>query len=175
MIIITTSRAPSQRTRSFVKELVAVLPGAERINRGKYTLRELGYIATRAGADYVWIVYEKRGNPSAIKIYGIDYASPGVLVEKYMVLLKGITLSREIGNPLVKMECLDVEAGECDSRDCRLLGQVFLEAIGGASSACPNTLILIDHYGFVEAFFTHNKGRAGPVIRVRGVRVCSRS
>ena len=40
-LLITTSRAPSQRLVSFQKELKLILPNATRVNRGSYVLKDL--------------------------------------------------------------------------------------------------------------------------------------
>jgi U3 small nucleolar ribonucleoprotein protein IMP4 len=40
-VIITTARDPSSRLVSFVKEFRLLIPGAERINRGAYVMKDL--------------------------------------------------------------------------------------------------------------------------------------
>ncbi len=171
MIVVTTSRSPSQRTRSFVKELVAVIPGAHRFTRGKYTISELGYVASRIGAGYVWVVYEKRGNPSAIKVYSVDVLSPSMLLEHRLVLLHGVSLSRERGVPLIRIGCLSVDTSMCISDTCLSAGDVFIEAAGPSSSSCPGRVALHDKDKYTEARFMHGETETGPVIRIRGVRV----
>ncbi|MEM4758057.1 MAG: hypothetical protein QXX10_00005, partial [Desulfurococcaceae archaeon] len=41
LILVTTSREPSRRTRSFIKELSQTLPYTRVFNRGKRTLVEI--------------------------------------------------------------------------------------------------------------------------------------
>ena len=97
-VIVTTSRAPSPRTRSFVKDLVSVTPGSVKVNRGHLTLEELAVLAMERGADRVVIVGERRGNPSIIRIYA-PRGRPPKLVNIVTFIVKGVSLSREAGRP----------------------------------------------------------------------------
>jgi U3 small nucleolar ribonucleoprotein protein IMP4 len=92
-LLVTTSREPSRRTRSFVKDLVPAIPHAVRVNRGKATYSELAVRATSLGAYGVLIVLERKGNPSALL-----YAEPEGLQLRKLFLLKisGVSLLREI-------------------------------------------------------------------------------
>ena len=93
-MVITTSREPSNRTRSFVNELVTILPVLVKVNRGKATLLDLYDISISKRAKWLIIVYEKKGNPSMLKIFKPDIPKSG-LDEKYRILLRGVTLYRE--------------------------------------------------------------------------------
>ncbi len=93
-VLITTSREPSQRTRSLVNELVAIIPVLSKFNRGKSTLKELYDIALSRRARFLVMVYEKKGNPSMLRIYSVDTVS-GDLVPRYNIFLKGLTLYRD--------------------------------------------------------------------------------
>ncbi|MEM4782798.1 MAG: hypothetical protein QXG29_00470 [Sulfolobales archaeon] len=92
-LLITTSREPSRRTRSFVKDLSTVLPNSIRVTRGKATHAELASKASSLGAHGVLIILEKKGNPSAIM-----FAEPAGSELKKVFLLKlgGVSLLREI-------------------------------------------------------------------------------
>ncbi len=96
LIIITTSRAPSPRTRSLTRDLLAVLPRSERVTRGHLTMEELAAIARSKGARRVVILGERRGNPSIIRIYQpSEPPERPVLVNIVTLLLRGVTLARE--------------------------------------------------------------------------------
>ncbi len=97
-ILVTTSRRPSPRIRSFVKDLVAVIPGAIRFTRGHYSMEELAREAYTLGADRIVVVGERRGNPGIIRVYAYD---PGELRPYNIVtfIVKGVTLSREAHTP----------------------------------------------------------------------------
>lgn len=92
-LLITTSREPSRRTQSFVKDLCRVLPNSVRVVRGRATYAELAVRASSLGAYGALIVLEKRGNPSALL-----YARPeGLGLRKVFLLrLGGVSLLREL-------------------------------------------------------------------------------
>ncbi|MBZ2165629.1 Brix domain-containing protein [Methanobacterium spitsbergense] len=64
-MLITTSRKPSQRTRSFCKGLVRVL-NSSYINRGKMSIRDVLIKSSELGNNTIAVVSEMKGNPSRI-------------------------------------------------------------------------------------------------------------
>ena len=70
--LFTTSRRPSPRLRTFVKELAAVFPNAVRVNRGKKSLTELYSDAMSLNAARIIIIEQKKGNPGAIRIFDVN-------------------------------------------------------------------------------------------------------
>lgn len=72
-IMITTSHEPSARLKMFVKELRLIFPNAQRMNRGKYELKQL-IRASRANdvTDFI-IVHEHRGVPDNLVICHLPY------------------------------------------------------------------------------------------------------
>ena len=97
-ILVTTSRRPSPRVRSFVKDLVGVIPGAHRFTRGHFSMSELAREAYNMGADRIVVVGERRGNPGIVRVYGYTL---DLLEAKNIVtfIVKGVTLSRETRTP----------------------------------------------------------------------------
>ncbi|MCX8184962.1 MAG: hypothetical protein RMI56_02315 [Sulfolobales archaeon] len=92
-LLITTSREPSRRTRSFVKDLSLAVPHSLKLNRGKATYGELAGRASSLGAYGVLLVLEKKGNPSALLFAKQD----GLELKKVFLLrLAGVSLLREI-------------------------------------------------------------------------------
>lgn len=67
-MLITTSRKPSKRTRSFCQYLNRVL-SSEYINRGKMSMRDVLLKANDLGYSHVAVVYEYNGNPSKITFF----------------------------------------------------------------------------------------------------------
>ncbi|GEM_PF-1736367 len=63
MTLVTTSRKPSPRTRSFSRDLARAI-GARYMTRGKANLQEVFSLD-----DRVVIVKERHGNPSLIEVY----------------------------------------------------------------------------------------------------------
>jgi len=97
-ILITTSRRPSPRVRSLVKDLASILPGGVRFTRGHYSMEELAREASLLGADRIVVVGERRGNPGIIRVY--DYDDSFNVRNIVSFIVKGVALSRELGRPL---------------------------------------------------------------------------
>ncbi|MEA2069713.1 MAG: hypothetical protein U9O98_00320 [Asgard group archaeon] len=92
--VITTSRNPSQRTRSLLRDVVRVIPWSFHFTRGSCSLKDLANELTVLGINRCLIVHERKGNPAVIKFYKLI---EGVLVERdYRIKLKGVTLAREL-------------------------------------------------------------------------------
>ena len=92
-LIITTSREPSRRTRSFIKDLVLAVPHSIKFNRGKFTLDDLRRIVINKGAYGLLMIYEKKANPSALVYYEISGTE---LKRTYLLKITSIKLGREI-------------------------------------------------------------------------------
>jgi U3 small nucleolar ribonucleoprotein protein IMP4 len=91
--VLTTSRKPSQRTRSFIRDLVRVIPWSFHFTRGSCSLKDLANELAVLGIIRLLIVHEKKGNPSLVKFYKLD---EGQLMERdYRLRIKGISLARE--------------------------------------------------------------------------------
>ena len=67
MILVTTSRKPSPRTRTFSRDFAQAL-GAEYFTRGKANLRQV-FSLLRDEGDVLVMIKERRGNPSLIEVY----------------------------------------------------------------------------------------------------------
>jgi|Deesub1362A_J573_1020465.scaffolds.fasta_scaffold00115_74 rRNA maturation protein Rpf1 len=82
MILITTSRKPSNRTRSFCKDLQKAIPGSVYKTRGKARLQDLLH------QERTVYVTESKGNPRTIEIY-----EKGKRL--LHIVITGVKLSRE--------------------------------------------------------------------------------
>ncbi|MBW9221358.1 ribosomal biogenesis protein [Methanothermococcus sp. SCGC AD-155-M21] len=93
MIVITTSRKPSQRTRSFVNDLARVLSGKV-LTRGKTSLREI-----LNNYPKIILIGEYKGNPGKIKFYNS-------IKGKLLILSISVKLQREVCNREIEnIEC----------------------------------------------------------------------
>lgn len=92
-VVITTSRRPSRRTRSLVRDLAAVIDGAVRFTRGHESLKSLAAMARTYGIKSVVIVGERKGNPGLLAAYAI---SDKGLLPVAAIRIAGVTLSREL-------------------------------------------------------------------------------
>jgi U3 small nucleolar ribonucleoprotein protein IMP4 len=70
-MLITTSRKPSQRTRSFGRNLERVL-NSKYVNRGKMSIRDVMIKSVQLEFNNTVIISETKGNPSRIDLYDTD-------------------------------------------------------------------------------------------------------
>lgn len=91
-VLVTTTRRPSPRTRSLVRDLVSVIPGAIRLTRGHMNTEELAFEAASRGVERVLIIGTRRGNPSIARFYR---PAPPKLEHIGTLIIRGVTLGRE--------------------------------------------------------------------------------
>lgn len=129
-MLITTSRKPSQRTRSFCKSLASVL-NVKNINRGKMSIRDVLVKSSELGYGMVMLVSEMKGNPNKIDFqdeYGETIFSMDVTVgipksgaSKDRVQPKSLKIYSEVGE-LVKIgDLLGIPLNTDDSETKNLL------------------------------------------------------
>lgn len=86
-ILITTSRDPSSRLTQFAKELRLCIPNSNRINRGGYTVNELGAACRSNGLTDLLVVHEHRGVPDALVLSHFPHG-PTLLFTLHGVVLR---------------------------------------------------------------------------------------
>ena len=94
MIAIGTTRKPTQRVRSFIKELTRVIPGSIRLTRGKQGFAEFCEGAHDAGATRLLLVGAFHGSPGRIGF--LDYSGDTWEFFPPTVIIKSIQLLREV-------------------------------------------------------------------------------
>eukprot|EP00927_Polykrikos_kofoidii_P078305 TRINITY_DN75147_c0_g1_i1.p1 TRINITY_DN75147_c0_g1~~TRINITY_DN75147_c0_g1_i1.p1 ORF type:complete len:327 (+),score=74.67 TRINITY_DN75147_c0_g1_i1:143-1123(+) len=72
-VLVTTSRDPSSRLSQFLKELRLLLPGAQRMNRGGYVVKDLMQLARTHEMTDVVIVHEHRGEPDGLVVCHLPF------------------------------------------------------------------------------------------------------
>lgn len=72
-ILLTTSRDPSSRLAQFVKELRLVFPGAQRVNRGAYVVKDLMHLARSHEMTDIIIIHEHRGEPDGLIVCHLPF------------------------------------------------------------------------------------------------------
>jgi len=72
-VLITTSRDPSSRLTQFLKEMRIVFPGAQRMNRGHYVVKDLMELARSKGMTDVVMVHEHRGEPDGLVVCHLPF------------------------------------------------------------------------------------------------------
>ncbi|KAI8117590.1 hypothetical protein FF38_06261 [Lucilia cuprina] len=72
-VMITTSHEPSARLKMFVKELRLIVPNSQRMNRGKYELKQIVHACKSNGVTDLIIVHEHRGVPDNLVVCHLPY------------------------------------------------------------------------------------------------------
>lgn len=98
-VIVTTSREPSQRVRSFCSEIEAASDLFTYINRGKRTITDLLTTVKFLRSSCLIMVCSYKGNPGRFDFY---QATGKVLQRKLSLLILGVKLAREMGVRNVK-------------------------------------------------------------------------
>ncbi|PNV77891.1 MAG: hypothetical protein C0200_03875 [Thermoproteota archaeon] len=178
MIIFTTSRYPSQRTRSFLKDLCRVIPGAVKVNRGKSSIMDLSEKAIRLGASRLVIIDQIKGNPSRMRFFDVTKTPPEP--NPRAVLFSGVALRREITERRApKVETIEVAFSDESIRELsNLLGEgmgisvlgnpIRSEELGKVNS----DVVLFVHLNkklTISFFLTDPVEELGPRIYVKGV------
>lgn len=71
--MITTSHEPSARLKMFVKELRLIIPNAQRMNRGKYELKQIVQACKANDVTDLIIVHEHRGVADNLVVCHMPY------------------------------------------------------------------------------------------------------
>ena len=181
LIIVTTSHRPTQRVRSFVKDLASVLPYAVKVNRGKASLLDLYYDAMAIGAKRVVVVGVKKGNPGIIRVY-MPREPPEIGLDEIVVIsLSGVKLRRE--HPEAQ-KTFNIRSLGIDARDIRdkIVGRVadtlvraFLAKLVVFDEDIEKVDVLvklhIEEKELIMTFVCGATGRVcGPTLRVIAVR-----
>jgi rRNA maturation protein Rpf1 len=93
VILLTTSRRPTSRIRTFCRDLARSIPNIIRINRGKLSLDGIGERALGFNADRVVIVDRWKGGPGKIELFQIG--PEGLIPIFPLMYIAGIRLKRE--------------------------------------------------------------------------------
>lgn len=91
-MLITTSRKPSPRTRSFAGSLERVF-NSKYINRGKMSMRDVFLKLRASDHTKVAVISEMKGNPSRIEFFD---------PEGDLILSMGVTVSNSLGKGRIR-------------------------------------------------------------------------
>ncbi|MCX8181637.1 MAG: hypothetical protein N3D12_00805 [Candidatus Methanomethyliaceae archaeon] len=94
-VLVCTSLRPSPRTRTFCRDLGASSSIFQYYVRGKSNILSLMSYAYMNGAQKVWLVSSRHGNPGTITFYEVRSPYPTIIGS---IIIKGVTLRRELGN-----------------------------------------------------------------------------
>ncbi|XP_074873656.1 U3 small nucleolar ribonucleoprotein IMP4 isoform X2 [Carettochelys insculpta] len=72
-VMITTSRDPSSRLKMFAKEMKLVVPGAQRMNRGRHEVGALLQACKANGVTDLLVLHEHRGQPDGLIVSHLPF------------------------------------------------------------------------------------------------------
>jgi U3 small nucleolar ribonucleoprotein protein IMP4 len=93
VILLTTSRRPTGRIRTFCRDFVSSIPDVVRVNRGKMSLDGVAERAIELEADRVVVVDRWRGGLGRINLFRVS--STGLKSVPPLMLISMIRLRRE--------------------------------------------------------------------------------
>lgn len=93
-ILVTTSRRPIRRIRTFCRDLVRSIPHVFYINRGKLNLDGIAEKALEANANRVVIVSRYKGGPGKIQLFQASI-NQGLTQIPPVLYVAGLRLQRE--------------------------------------------------------------------------------
>jgi hypothetical protein len=174
--IFSTSRNPSRRTRTLIKDLTWVFPRASRIPRGTKNIYELAAMALAVKASSLIIVSTRKGNPRAMSFYRVTE-------QKYFQLplelsLSGVKLRAEFSkkHPSRPKELLILPKEPLSPRGkilCERISQIFRLPIINHPHPVGKTAIImqVDEPNIVRITFLHGASptEIGPQLRIRKV------
>ncbi|MDD1775398.1 MAG: ribosomal biogenesis protein, partial [Methanobacterium sp.] len=97
-MLITTSRKPSPRTRSFARNLERIF-NSKYVNRGKMSMRDVFIKSRELGYRNSIVISEIKGNPSRIEVFDLE-GDP--------VLSVDITVSNPLGSGRIQKKDLNL-------------------------------------------------------------------
>ena len=153
MILITTSRKPGRKTRTFSRDLQRALPNSLYINRGKGSIEDIVELALAQGFMRILIVGETKGNPSLIRTLELE-GEPRWGIQIYI-------------NPI--KFCRDLPCGGNEGDFLRVESEKFgdvLNRVFGYPVQEGEPVVLREEKSIVE--FLYDGKPVGPVFRLRG-------
>jgi len=139
VILVTTSRRPTERIRSLCRELAHVIPNAVRVNRGKLSLDGVAERALEFGADRVIIIDRWKGGPGKIDFFRAD--SEGLSPVPPKLYVSGVRLQREFKIKVRKIRPITLTASSEGSSQAGKLAEVlsgFLEIPKSTEGCVPS-------------------------------------
>ena len=106
MILLTTSRRPTQLMRTFCRDLARSIPNVIRINRGKLSLDGIAEKALEFNADRVIIIDRWNGRPTKIELFCMGPA--GLTPVPPLIYFASIRFQREFEAKIKSVKSLTI-------------------------------------------------------------------
>lgn len=180
-ILLTTSRNPSRRTRTLIKDLVHVVPRAARISRGTKNLYELAAAALASKTALLVVVSTRKGNPGSISFFWVTEQMQLALE----LSLKGVKLRYEIARRRMPKadKLLVLPRGHLSPRAqrlCEILSKMLEAPLieGPQNAGEASTIMKIEEAdNIIRLTFVHGKlaKEVGPSLAIRAVKFLERA
>jgi rRNA maturation protein Rpf1 len=140
LILLTTSRRPNGRLRTFCRDLANSILDVTRVNRGKMSLDGVAEKAIELEADRVVVVDRWHGGPGKINLFQIS--STGLKPVPPIMLIRGIRLRRELrkGRRHARSSAITMEPEDSTelTRIAERLSKFFGLPVLSLDEACKN-------------------------------------
>ncbi|WP_423793103.1 ribosomal biogenesis protein [Methanocaldococcus indicus] len=157
-MIITTSRKPSQRTRSFARDLERVL-NIPYVQRGKLSLKELFEIDNN-----ILLIGEFRGNPGSLVFYNLEK-------DKKLSSFITVKLQREIcGGKVENNNGIKIKINY-NNEYLHLYEEFFFNHFNINNESNFTLSVEKDSKYLFAIQFYKNRVKIGPLIRVKSVKL----
>jgi len=123
VILLTTSRRPTGRTRTFCNDLERSVPNLTRINRGKLGLDGIAEKALELDADRVAIVNQWKGGLGKIGLF--EAGASGLVPSPPLIYIRSMRLRREFGAKIKPVRSLVISTTPRDSSEIERLAEAF--------------------------------------------------
>jgi len=121
-ILLTTSRRPTNRLRTFCRDITHSIPNIVRINRGKLSLETLVEKAIELNADRVIIVDRWKGGPGKIELF---YVRERLIGTPPLIYLKGVKLRREFREKAKKVQACAITVLDNEDRELQKFSDIL--------------------------------------------------
>lgn len=163
--LLTSSRRPSRRTRTLMKDLELVIYGIVRFTRGHESLKSINNIANANGFKRVVIINEWKGNPGLMVAYS---PSERGLIEIGRLRIVGVKLRRELGrrNAGLCKEVVSASEDDTIAYVAKLLADAFQLKIAERPTTDYLEVSLDEDYITIVPRKRENNAILGPLLRV---------
>jgi len=115
VILLTTSRRPTSRIRTFCRDLARSIPSVVRVNRGKLNLDGIAEKALELDADRVMIVDQWKGELGKIGLFQVG--PEGLTPVPPLIYVASVKLQRDFGEKVKPVRSLVIATTPEESHD----------------------------------------------------------
>ena len=123
IILLTTSRRPTRRIRTFCRDLTRVIPGVIRTNRGKMSIEDVAEKALEEKLNRVLIIDRWKGGPGRMRLYKIENGK--IIQIPPQIYIRGIKLQREFRRGERTVKSLVLKGVSDESSETMRLADAF--------------------------------------------------